>query len=102
MKVLFAGLAFIAIAGPVLAEAAPPAPLPGAGCHVWKVYFHELIEHHRSTAAPSKTAVEKALDRSYATYARCVMSSCSDEQLISAAAEIRLALLNGSVLAASD
>jgi hypothetical protein len=90
-------------AAPTLAQEVPPAPVFGAGCHVWKVYFHELIEHHRAAGATSKPALERALDLSYATYARCVMGGPRSEgELISAADDIKQALLRGSTVAASD
>jgi hypothetical protein len=104
MKAALALLAFLVLSSPSVAHGEPPlpsAPLASAGCDVLKAYLRDLIEHHRATGMTSRTALERALDLSYAAYGRCVMCAVQ-EDLIAAHDAMKFVLLGGTVLAASD
>jgi hypothetical protein len=97
-------LAFLILSSPSVAQVGPPlpsAPLATGGCDVWKAYFRDLIEHHRAAGMTSRTALERALDLSYAAYGKCVMCAVQ-EDLIAAHQAMKAVLLGGSVFAASE
>jgi hypothetical protein len=104
MKTAVPALALLLLTNPAFGQVSTPPPIAPprtADCDAWKVFFRDVIEHNRASGATTKAALERALDLSYAAYARCVM--CNDEALVAASDAIRLVLLSGSVSArASD